>query len=466
MTRTGWMGSALLLALAAVGLGCGADSTSNPDADVGDAVETTEGTDVGADADADVPPEGLDVPTDTPTDTPADTPTDTPADTPTDTPADVPPTVCGPIPGGDCDDGFTCDIHGCGDGATGYCVPTPGDCLAVWMPVCGCDGETYGNDCERLRAGVALDHDGACATTATCGGGAEPRCDGDAVCDIRACGDGVSGICVLLPEVCPEDWAPVCGCDGRTYANDCNRLRAGAALDHEGLCDTGTACGGAGGTRCDFGQVCNVLTCADDATGTCVTLPRECPDAYEPVCGCNGITFDNDCLRLRARVALDHEGECPATVCGGVGGLPCPDGQVCNVTGCFPDAAGVCVVDPAGRCPPRIEYVCGCDGVTYDNDCLRIDAGVALDHEGSCDVTDCTPVCQRIGGGPGARTGWVNPCTGRTICEAACTGCTASCEAVGTRSEGWYASCADPGTTGGCPGSGLPNLIRYDSECG
>jgi Kazal-type serine protease inhibitor domain len=40
--------------------------------------------------------------------------------------------------------------------------PPPEVCPTVWDPVCGCDGITYGNDCERLRAGVELAHAGAC----------------------------------------------------------------------------------------------------------------------------------------------------------------------------------------------------------------------------------------------------------------------------------------------------------------
>jgi hypothetical protein len=31
------------------------------------------------------------------------------------------------------------------------------------MPVCGCAGKTYGNDCERRRAKAQKSHDGGCS---------------------------------------------------------------------------------------------------------------------------------------------------------------------------------------------------------------------------------------------------------------------------------------------------------------
>ncbi|CKZ53393.1 Kazal-type serine protease inhibitor domain [Mycobacterium tuberculosis] len=34
--------------------------------------------------------------------------------------------------------------------------------MRVSRPVCGCNGKTYANDCERQRVKVQLDHVGAC----------------------------------------------------------------------------------------------------------------------------------------------------------------------------------------------------------------------------------------------------------------------------------------------------------------
>jgi hypothetical protein len=108
------------------------------------------------------------------------------------------------------------------------------------------------------------------------------------------------------------------------------------------------------GNDCALDEFCSKRDC-DSPRGVCYRRPVSCDEAgSNPVCGCGGLTYFNDCLRMQAGVNLARASECRAPLrCKGTSRAECPRDSYCarlyppNTIECSEDIPGVCWVLPA-----------------------------------------------------------------------------------------------------------------------
>lgn len=219
--------------------------------------------------------------------------------------------ICGGIAGIACPDGQFCKLPTgrCCCDFMGLCKQVPEGCPAVWNPVCGCDGLTYGNDCEADMRGVSIDHYGPCAVDCN------PRDDGFGCVEV---------VCSDIPEIqCLGTVLELDVTTGAVHTVACECLDFNVCHVEFGNASP-FAVGG-----CPDGQTCEVFSTDTDGDGQ--------PDRFTAACvaGVHACCMpDGACFMLTLEVCLAE------------GGSSIPE-VGCDVVFCGPPAEGACCVATA-----------------------------------------------------------------------------------------------------------------------
>lgn len=117
--------------------------------------------------------------------------------------------------------------------------------------------------------------------------------------------------------------------------------------------------------------------------GVCSVRPTSCPQVVDPVCGCDGRTYQNACDARSRGVNVRHEGECTAEGASCGTSSDCDEGEVCVSDSC--GELGSCEplnTDCSGVGIPTA--ICACDGALYPTICDLAEAGATAAPDAVC----------------------------------------------------------------------------------
>uniref|UniRef100_I3LGD9 Agrin n=1 Tax=Sus scrofa TaxID=9823 RepID=I3LGD9_PIG len=333
----------------------------------------------------------------------------------------VPPTPPDACRGMLCGFGAVCEPSAEGPGRAS-CVCKKSTCPNVVAPVCGSDASTYSNECELQRAQcsqqrrIRLLRRGPCGMRDPC---SNITCSFGSTCARSS--DGLTATC-LCPATClgaPE--SPVCGSDGTDYPSECQLLRHACARQENVFKKFDGPCDPCQGALNDLSRVCRVNPRTRHPE--MLLRPESCPSRQAPVCGDDGVTYDNDCVmgrtgatrglllqKVRSGQCLPRD-QCPET---------CRFSAVCLSRRGRPRCSCDRVI-----CDGAYRPVCAHDGHTYDNDCWRQQAecqqqrSIPAKHQGPCDQppSPCLGVQCPFGATCAVKNG-----EAECVCQQTCSG--------------------------------------------